>query len=154
MIFTAYIVSCFLTPIAGYIFDLCGRRGPILFSIFGNIGLLFSIPYTAPSFGLLIAVRAVISFFFTILETSPLVMDYIKSDSLGTAIALGTIGMLVGEAFGMAVLLGCTVSMNLEDSHAFAAVVLVVMATLGSLGLREPIIKEHEKIKQKAIGTE
>ena len=115
VIFTAYVVSTLLTPIAGYIYDLCGRKGPILFCIFGNIGLLFAIPYTAPNFGLLVLVRAMIAFFFTILETNPLVMDYIKNDSIGTAVALGTIGMLIGEAFSMAVLLGCTVSMTLED---------------------------------------
>ena len=147
VIFTAYIATMFLTPIAGYTYDVCGRRGPILVCMLGSIFLLFILPYTAPNFFLLIIARTLISMFFTTLETNPLVMDYIKSDSRGTALAYGTVRMLVGEAFGMIVLLGFSVSMSLEDAHAFAAVILVAMAIIGSFGLREPTIKEHEKIK-------
>ena len=115
-----------------------------------NIVLLFIMPYTAPSIWLLIATRTMISLFNTILETSPLVVDYIKKDSRGTAVALGTIGALTGEAFGMAVLLGFTIGMTIEDAHAFSAVILLSMTIIGSFGLREPRIRGHEKIEEEA----
>ena len=45
----AYVTSIFFTPFAGYLYDMFGRIGPILVCLFGNIGLLFYLPYTAPS---------------------------------------------------------------------------------------------------------
>ena len=125
-----------------------------MFSIFANIGLLFLIPYTAPSMNLLITARTGISFFNTILESSPLVADYIKNDSRGTAVAMITIGMLIGEAFGMAFLIGVTMSMDLDVSFTFAVIVLCLMTVCGSFLIREPKIKDHEKIEEEAINND
>ena len=142
----AYFVSIFFTPFAGYIYDLFGRTGPILISLFSNIALLLFIPYSAPRMWLLILARTLISLNFMVLETSPLVVDYIKSESRGTAVALGTIGMLVGEGFGMAVLLGYSIGMEIEAAHSFAASILFVMAVIGVFLIREPTIKEHVRL--------
>merc|ERR1719189_2732834 len=103
-----------------------------------NIALLFIMPFTAPKIWLLVATRTMISLFNTVLETNPLVVDYVKKDSRGTAIALGTIGVLVGEGFGMAVLLGSTIGMRIEYAHAFVAIILFVLTILISFCLREP----------------
>ena len=147
VLFTAYTISLLATPFAGYIYDIIGRRKTILFSMLANVVLLFIMPYTAPHIWLLVATRTMISLFNTIMETSPLVVDYIKKESRGTAVALGTIGMLVGEGFGMAVLLGLTIGMRVEEAHAYAAVVLLVLTITGSFCMREPFLRSHEKIE-------
>ena len=154
VLFAAYAIAFFFTPAAGYIFDLFGRRGPILFSIFANIALLFAMPYTAPSIALFVLARTGVSCFNTVLESSPLAADYIKSDSRGTAVALGTIGMLLGEAFGMAILLGLSINMDLNDAYAFAAVILFVMTVIASFTLREPKIRTHAKVDRETINFE
>ena len=120
-------------------------------SMLANIVLLFIMPYTAPYIWLLIATRTLISLFNTVLETSPLVVDYVKKDSRGTAVALGTIGMLTGEGFGMAVLLGLTIGMRIEDAHAYVAVILFVLTISISFCLREPRIRAHEKIEEESL---
>ena len=123
-----------------------GRTGPIVICLFGNILLLIALPYTAPRMWLLIAARTMISLNFMVLETSPLVVDYVKSESRGAAVALGTIGMLVGEGFGMAVLLGFSIGMQIEEAHNFAGSILLVMALVGVCLIREPRIKEHIRL--------
>ena len=60
--------------------------------------------------------------------TSPLVADYVKSESRGQAAALQIMGSLSGEVFAMMVLVGFSISMSIDESYAFAAAILAGLA--------------------------
>ena len=89
------------------------------------------------------------SFFNGFLVTSPLIADYIKSDSRGSASALASAGMLAGALFSFVVLIGGTKEMDLDSGYTFAAVVLTFMSIILFFLIREPVIKDRSKIKPK-----
>ena len=104
LLFFTYVASMLFTPICGYIFDLFGRRIPLLLALVTAILLTFFMPHTAPDFTKLMVVRTGVGLSICILMCSPLVADYIKNQSRGTAVSMQTMGMLLGEVFAMIVL--------------------------------------------------
>lgn len=106
--------------------------------------LIWLLPRTAPNFAVLCLVRTLISYFNGFLVTSPLIADYIKSDSRGQASAYATIGALCGEGFSMAILLGGTINMELNQSYEFSAIFLASLALLLFCIIREPVIKDYQ----------
>ena len=113
VLFSACAMSLIFTPATGYLFDLFGRRIPLLIALLGSILLTFLIPHTAPSFPWLCFVRSLIGLCNTILMGSPLIADYVKKESRGRAVALATVGMLVGEVFSVVVLVNLTAGMDI-----------------------------------------
>ena len=75
--------------------------------------------------------------------TSPLIADYVKSDSRGQASALSIIGMFVGSAFSVVVLVGGTKNMDLDSAYTFAAVLLTAMSIPLFCLIREPEVKDR-----------
>ena len=67
--------------------------------------------------------------FITQLVTSPLVMDYVKQDSRGKAIALSALGFFFGEVFAIGVLFQISKNRDipLTDSFTMAAVIIACM---------------------------
>ena len=92
--------------------ELFGRRGPLLVALLTSILLTFWLPNTAPNFLLLTFVRTIIGVCNTLLGGSPLIADYIKNETRGSAVALQTMGMLFGEVFSMIVLVHLTAGME------------------------------------------
>ena len=88
VLFSAYITSMLCTPITGYFFDLFGRRGPLLIALMISILFTFWMPNTAPNLYLLTFVRTIVGVCNTLLAGSPLIADYIKNESRGSAVAL------------------------------------------------------------------
>ena len=87
-------------------------------------------------------VRAFLSYFNGFLVTSPLIADYIKSESRGQASAYATIGNLIGQVFSLVVLVGGTMKMELNEAYTYAAVILCIMSVLLFFLIREPVIKD------------
>ena len=71
----------------GYIFDIFGRRGPILITMLLKIVVIFFLPYAAPSYFLLIVGKVVVGLMSLVIDCEPLVADYVKNESRGKAIA-------------------------------------------------------------------
>ena len=78
--------------------------------------------------------------------TSPLIADYIKSESRGSASAFASAGMLAGSCFSFIVLVGGTNNMDLDSAYNYAAVLFTILTTLLFLLVREPIIKDRSKL--------
>ena len=76
-----------LFPFLTYIYEVLGRRLTICYALFSTVLLVMLMPLVAPNFGLLCAVRALIGTSTSILLGAPLVMDYIKKESRGQAVA-------------------------------------------------------------------
>ena len=83
------LIACALwSIIAGYLYDIFGRRELIFTS--GILMALFIVlcPYTAPNVLYLKIVRALFAMACTQISCHPLILDYIKKESRGKAAAL------------------------------------------------------------------
>ena len=96
----------------------------------------------------------VITLFNGFLVSSPLIADYVKNESRGSAAALASLGTLIGAAFGMIVLLGGTINMTLENSFKTVSGIMIILSLLNFFFVREPIIKLPGEKKAKVIGQE
>ena len=92
--------------IAGYLYDLIGRKFLIMTYFTAIAVLLYLLPRTAPSVPYLVVIRSLLQLCYVSAVSHPLIIDYIKKESRGKAVALSTLGGLIGEVFGMAVLFG------------------------------------------------
>ena len=121
-------------------FDLFGRRRPLLLALLSTILLTYWLPHTAPNFTLLCIVRTTLGLCNTVLTGSPLIADYIKNQSRGKAVAFSTMGMLFGEVFSMIVLVHLTAGNPVETTYTFAAAVLSALFIVPLCCLREPTL--------------
>ena len=128
-------------PFYGYAFELFGRLGPLTLGSVLCACLIWIIPQTSPNFIFLIVIRVLITLFNGFLVSSPLIADYVKNESRGSAAALASLGTLIGAAFGMIVLLGGTIDMTLENSFKTVSGIMIVLSLLNFFFVREPIIK-------------
>ena len=87
LVFVLFIFSMIFSPMFGYIFDLFGRRKPILISMLFKIVVVLFLPYTSPNFILLVAGKVLFGLMSLIIDCEPLVADYVKNESRGKAIA-------------------------------------------------------------------
>jgi len=80
------IFGCLL---AGYFYDLLGRRITIGMSLLCSSVMLMLVPWTSPYiFPWLIAVRIAFSMFLAIPLSNPLSADYIQKNALGRGMSL------------------------------------------------------------------
>ena len=136
-----YIFTLVIQPFYGYAFEFFGRLGPLtLGSILCGV-LIWVIPQTSPNFVYLVAIRVLISLFNGFLVSSPLIADYIKTESRGSAAGLASFGALIGAAFGLCVFLGGTVNMSMRDSFNTVSGAMIVLSLLNFCFVREPVIK-------------
>ena len=144
LLFSTFVACMLFTPVCGYIFDLFGRRIPLLLALLSAILLTFLMPHSAPNFTNLLVVRTGVGLSINMLTCSPLVVDYIKKQSRGTAVSLQTMGMLLGEAFAMIALVNFIAGYSIQASYSFATIVLGTLLVVPVLFLREP--KIHDKV--------
>ena len=126
---------------AGYLYDIFGRKMPIVI-YFCSIAIgLYSFPRTAPSIPLLVLVRSILQALNGICLSHPLINDYVKKESRGKAIAMAGFGVMTGEAFGMAVLF--EYSKDMEPKRAFFETSLIILAmTVPFLFIvKDPVLK-------------
>ena len=97
ILFWAYLVSTLVTPGMGYIYDILGRYKVLIASSFILSFVLGIIPYSSPYFWLLCAERAIISTLINVMAVSPLIIDYIKSESRGMVMSFASLGFVFGE---------------------------------------------------------
>ena len=137
----AYIWSILAALMAGYFYDLAGRKPLILTYLFLQCVGCYLIPRTAPSIELFIIVRAILQMVGVSLLGHPLVNDYVKKDSRGKAVAILGFGTLAGEAFAVVVLFGLTKRMELTQAFTVTSFILLVMSLFAIYCVTEPVIK-------------
>ena len=71
----------------GYGYDIFGRRAMILMCTATNAGVMYVLPYTSPSLLKLQLCYILMRICLAVVNSNPLVVDYIKKDSQGKAIA-------------------------------------------------------------------
>ena len=149
----ALIAMLGMTIVAGYIFDLCGRRVPILMAGFVIAIALLVVPYSAPSIIFLSALRTIFGLGIAQIGAHPLIMDSIKKESRGKASALNALGALLGEAFAMVVLFGYSKrdGVTQEEAFRFAAIFLLALAIITLFVVKEPNSKKEKKNENNSI---
>ena len=103
VLFWGYLVSTIVTPFIGYVYDILGRFWFIIPSCFVLALQLSIIPYSAPHFWLLCVFRSLMSCLINTIHVNPLIMDYVKSESRGLMMSFGTLGLVLGELFMVAI---------------------------------------------------
>ena len=115
---------------AGYLYDLLGRRCMIAIS-FGFICLaLVWIPYTLPSIPLLCTARGLLGIGIQIQLGNPLINDYVVKSTRGKAVVFQQLGFILGETFAMVVLFNFTKNMEPAYSFSIAAASLFVFGII------------------------
>ena len=69
LVFILFIFNITFSPMFGYIFDLFGRRVPILLSMFLKIMVVFLLPHTAPNFLLLVVGKVLVGLMSLVIDT-------------------------------------------------------------------------------------
>ena len=95
--FTVALISTFAAPFLGQAYDEIGRRKVILFCVFVLLMLLMCVPLSVPRMWLLILTWALMSIMWRTLFINPLICDYVKSESRGTANTLFRYGFMLAE---------------------------------------------------------
>ena len=97
ILFWAYLSATILTPLLGYLYDIVGRFWSIIPAVLVLSFVLSVIHLSAPNLTLFIIYRSVMACLVKIIECNPLVVDYVKSESRGLAMAFVTLGIVIGE---------------------------------------------------------
>lgn len=96
----------------GYAFEILGRKWTIFLSFASTAMIYVWIPFTAPSYPMLVFARCAIGVTMAAPISHPLIADYVHKKSQGKAVALQGIGLVAGELFAMGVLFNMTKEMN------------------------------------------
>ena len=130
ILFWAYGIAIIYSAIGGWVYDRFLRKWPITVATVLGALLLAVIPLTCPSLALLTVVRVLIMIAGTQVNLSPLVADYIEEDSVGKAISVQTLGIVLGGLFYTLVLLqvGKQETLTQTEIYAIDSAIMLVLA--------------------------
>jgi len=135
----------------GYAFEILGRKWTIFLSFASTALIYIWIPFTAPSYTMLVVARCVIGVTMSAPISHPLIADYVHKKSQGKAVALLGVGVVAGEMFSMGILFNFTKDMDFRKAFAVAAAVIAVLAVFFLLTIKDPnFIKLRENIDTKS----
>lgn len=136
------VISVLLSPIFGYMYDVFGRVWVICGGLFTIAFTMMLLPFMAPSFGMLVFWRVVMSCAMRLMLVKPLLIDYLKDGSRGFGMTMQTWGFLFGEGIH-GIMYGFTFYMGVRARFVTGAI-LVAAATTGVIyTIREPSIKDY-----------
>lgn len=148
VLFYAYLISTIVTPFLGYVYDLVGRFWFMIPACFALTFFLSIVPFSSPHFWILCSVRAVMSIIINVVHVSPLLVDYVKSESRGLAMALGAMGLVLGELV-MVGMFSITRKMDMQAQFYVPAIILAAIASSLIFLVREPKLKQLKEYKQR-----
>jgi MFS family permease len=99
------ICQIFQSFLMGSLYEILGRRFTLLMFSFLVPFILALIPYTAPNVYLLAIMKVLCGFGFAAMKSNPLVADYIKNESRGSASAIKAMGLIFGQMGALLILL-------------------------------------------------
>lgn len=82
------------------------------------------------------------SILINIVHVSPLLIDYIKSESRGMAMALASLGLVLGELI-MVLMFALTRKMTMKEQYYVPAIIIAVLSITLIFLLREPRLKDY-----------
>lgn len=140
----------FACAIMGSLFEILGRRFTLLSFSFLQPVLLSLVPFTAPNVYLLGLMRILMGFGFAAQKTNPLVVDYVKKESRGSASALKNLGMIAGEMGSMMIFL--KIASLFDNGTAFqVGAFMLYFITLPLIWMiREPVDRFGEEAPEDA----
>jgi MFS family permease len=94
--------------VAGYCYDLFGRKVLIILNSVAMCALCYFTPLTSPSLPILQFIYVLVRATLIFVSCNPLLADYVDKNSLGKASALQNMGSLVGDCFAMGFLMTLT----------------------------------------------
>lgn len=103
------------TILMGYVFNMYGRRIPLLFSCLVASFCIILAPYTAPSYGWLLFLLIIMSFCIVTLIQAPLINDYVEESSRGKACSVRSFGNNLGYVFVFGFLFQVVKSYEIKD---------------------------------------
>ena len=140
ILFWSLLVSTCAIPFLGELYDLIGRRWVLLPTCALFAGVLAIVPYSAPHFWMLVALRTVLMIGYDTIDCSPLIVDYVKSESRGFASAWSAIGYSLGN-FIFIFLFSATRGMGMIAQFTLPAAIIFAMSVPLFFFMREPEIK-------------
>ena len=136
------------TFFVSYIYEIIGRKLTISFSFILTAVMFYLLPLTAPDLKMLILVRCLIGVTMSAPIAHPLIPDYIKASSRGSAIALSGVGLVLGEVFSMGILFNLTKQLTYQNAFTVAAALIVVFSIFFLVSIKEP---DMDLIRKKSI---
>ncbi len=131
--------SIFAALVAGYVFEICGRRKTILVCLLIAACTLGITPWTAPKLvPWLFVVKCAQQFFVNIPICNPLCADYMQHDAIGRGTSINGLGLIVGEVLSMGVLFRFTADMSNTMAFAVATAAVILLTLIVTLMIKEP----------------
>lgn len=151
LIFYSIPGALLATFMAGYLFDIVGRRFTLFISFILSAALLFAVPYTAPNvYPWLLVVRIAIGITTSAPLSNPLVADYIHKNAVGKAASMVAVGFVIGEVLSMGVLFTLTANMTPYNAFLTAAGVTAVLACMFLCLVKEPRLRKKRDSAERA----
>lgn len=127
-----------MTPFLTYVYETIGRRIPVSYALLSMNLFIWLMPRVAPNYELLCVLRALIGLSNTLIVGAPLISDYVKQESRGRAVAMGTMAIGISQIFATQCLVPLTLHMNFSDSFSVSALMMLVLTIPVLFMVREP----------------
>lgn len=123
----------------GSLYDILGRKFTVLTFTFLQPVLLSLVPYTAPNVYMLGLMKILMGFGFAAQKSNPLIVDYVKKESRGSASALKNLGTIAGEMGSMMVFLKIASFYDNGTAFQIGALMLYLCSLPLLWMIREPV---------------
>ena len=108
ILFWSNIIPIIFFPFYAFIFELIGRRIPLLGGIFLLAITCFFYPWLAPNALALVVLRVAVAMITTLFVSCPLINDYIKKESRGLAVTYQAMSIGISITFTALILVPAT----------------------------------------------
>ena len=146
MVFWGFLIATVITPFLGYVYDLIGRWWFMIPSCFFLALVMSLFPFTAPNFWLLCIFRGFVAIVGIIIQTNPLILDYVKSDSRGLVVSYTTFSFVLGELI-MVTMFAATRKVSIGLQYWVCSATIATLTIFLAFLIREP------KIRDKSLPT-
>jgi MFS family permease len=143
IIFYSQLLVAPFILVVGYVFDIMGRKLTIFFTLLPAAILMMYIPDAAPSINMMIVLRLGIVTAISTLASHPFINDYVSKETRGRAIALQSIGVVIGDLMTFVLVLNITRGMTAYGRFKFFGFSVIAIASLFLFLVKEPRFKER-----------
>lgn len=133
--------------VVGYVYDIIGRKLTIFFTLVPAAILMMYIPDAAPSINMVIVLRLGIVTAVSTLSSHPFINDYVSKETRGRAIALQSIGVVIGDLMTFVLVLNITRGMTAYGRFKFFGFSVIAIACLFLILVKEPRFKERRSLR-------
>ncbi len=129
--------------LAGYSFDLIGRRKTLaLATVLLGVGIAI-LPTASPSITVLVVLMQIFQMGGVTYLASPLLADYVDNSTLGSGSSLRAYGFVLGQGFTFLVMIQITKAMNLQASFIVGGATVLILGIVDNFFISEPVISNE-----------